>query len=250
MGGACRLSVSLSDAADPDPTAVSSAALDATFSSEPSPDTSSPPRSALPVNRPIADPGQQQIEVDYVGRQPAVLEAGGDWTIRTVARPASGCAGHLQRAAASRLSRWMLPAADPRVADARPSTTGVSYRYLGQTFTVDAGLPTGVPARRDRRDHHARATVRPRRPPLPSDFHHAWTHHAPTHRRSHHRVRGTTGGVGGSAGRRPLRRPPRRPAGPHGSAVDAGRRRPGLGPGAVRRSERRRRSDGPPEDSR
>jgi hypothetical protein len=142
MGGNdCHLAVTLTDTATPNPYGVSSPQLQAGFGVGVQPGYQFTAKISQLCQHSFCGPGQQQIEVDYAGPQPAVLKAGGDWSIQT---------GPGSCAAAYPVSQ--LPPSFPQVLtlpgtchQASRVEAVVSYRYLGHTFLVPTGPPSGAP---------------------------------------------------------------------------------------------------------
>ncbi len=143
-GGACSLSLTLDDTASPDPYGGPSPQVTAAFAigSQPSYSFSATVTRSCQLNFVCGLGGQPfQVVVDSTVHGP--LSAGGDWAVSSSGGPANLCASTQGLPGPNFPYTFDLPGACPS-----PSGVDVtvSYRYLGQTVSVDAGSPSGAGA--------------------------------------------------------------------------------------------------------
>lgn len=147
-GGRCSISLTLADAADPDPYGGPSPELTAPFAIGTQPGYTFDASVAGDCTHayrcgPLGEPWQ--VEVRYTGTGP--LGAGGDWSISAALdssgpRSADPCATAEQLPGPAFPALVELPASCPDVSRARIT---VSYTYLGRVLHADAGNPAGAP---------------------------------------------------------------------------------------------------------
>jgi hypothetical protein len=146
QGGACKVTFTLVDGSQPDPYGGPSPPLSAAFDIGVQPQYDFDAALAGDCKQayscgPLGQPWQ--IEVDYTGGDP--LGAGGDWSVSTrldtrgpdVADP---CASVFALGGPAFPYLFDLPQSCPDPSQVRVS---VSYTYLGQVVTDDAGTPSG-----------------------------------------------------------------------------------------------------------
>jgi hypothetical protein len=145
FGGGCNLSLRVSDLAVPNPYGVPSPILTVPFTIGAQPSYAFTAEVAPGCQQNFCSP--VQIQVNLAGSQAA--SAGSDWTITTTGGkgpgnapdPCGGSVGETTPPAFPIVVTMPDTCTDPAGADVK-----VTYKYLGQTITADAGAPSGTPA--------------------------------------------------------------------------------------------------------
>ena len=141
MGGACTLSLTLSDTANPDPYGVASPQLSGAFTIGAQAGYSHSFSVAFAQQCIVALCTQQQLVVSYSGGgQPP---AGINWLV--TAQPPGGKRCYLSSGPTETPSFPVVLTSPPGCPSSTDADVTVSYFYLGQAVTVDAGTPTGPP---------------------------------------------------------------------------------------------------------
>ena len=143
-GGACSISLTLNDGASPDPYGGPSPQVTAPFSIGTQPQYSFSAAVTKTCKRNfVCGVGGQPYQVVVSSTVPGPLTAGGDWAVSSSGGVLNSCATTEGLPGPTFPYTFQLPAL---CSGASAVDVTVSYQYLGQVVTVDAGTPSGAGA--------------------------------------------------------------------------------------------------------